>query len=80
MLLLSTLVFYSVLLLLLYSVRPALLAAHSHFSLSPSRSPLYSDAVPSFILMAIKGNTVVTYVYELRGEEVTVSKSEFTKK
>jgi len=32
------------------------------------------------VLMAIQGNKVVTYVYELDGEKVAVSKSEFTKK
>ncbi len=35
--------------------------------------------VPSFVLMAIKGPKVVTYVYELRDGEVNVSKSEFIK-
>ena len=40
---------------------------------------LYSDVIPSFVLMAIKGNKVVTYVYELKDGEVSVSKSEFTK-
>jgi len=35
--------------------------------------------IPSFVLMAIKGSKVVTYVYELRDGEVHVSKSEFTK-
>ena len=40
---------------------------------------LFSDVVPSFVLMAIKGNKVVTYVYELKDNEVSVSKSEFTK-
>jgi vacuolar protein sorting-associated protein 29 len=39
----------------------------------------YSDVIPSFVLMAIKGNKVVTYVYELKDGEVSVSKSEFTK-
>ena len=38
-----------------------------------------SDVIPSFVLMAIKGNKVVTYVYELKDGEVSVSKSEFTK-
>jgi len=35
--------------------------------------------IPSFVLMAIKGNKVVTYVYELKENEVNVSKSEFVK-
>lgn len=39
-----------------------------------------SDVIPSFVLMAVKGSKVVTYVYELRGSEVNVSKSEFIKK
>jgi len=37
------------------------------------------NVIPSFVLMAIKGNKVVTYVYELRDGEVNVSKSEFIK-
>lgn len=39
-----------------------------------------SAVIPSFVLMAVKGPKVVTYVYELRDGEVNVSKSEFTKK
>eukprot|EP00455_Lapot_gusevi_P016884 TRINITY_DN1885_c0_g1_i1.p1 TRINITY_DN1885_c0_g1~~TRINITY_DN1885_c0_g1_i1.p1 ORF type:complete len:159 (-),score=58.78 TRINITY_DN1885_c0_g1_i1:270-746(-) len=42
-------------------------------------SAFTSDVIPSFVLMAIKGNKVVTYVYELRDNDVSVSKSEFTK-
>jgi len=38
-----------------------------------------ATVIPSFVLMAIKGSKVVTYVYELRDGEVHVSKSEFTK-
>jgi len=38
-----------------------------------------TPVVPSFVLMAIKGAKVVTYVYELRDGEVNVSKSEFIK-
>lgn len=38
-----------------------------------------TDVVPSFVLMAIKGDKVVTYVYELRDGEVNVSRSEFVK-
>lgn len=41
--------------------------------------PVCSDVVPSFVLMAVKGNKVVTYVYELKDGEVAVSKSEFVK-
>lgn len=35
--------------------------------------------IPSFILMAMQGNKVVAYVYELKGDTVTVSKSELIK-
>jgi len=42
-------------------------------------SPITSNVVPSFVLMAVKGNKVVTYVYEIKDGEVNVSKSEFTK-
>uniref|UniRef100_A0A6V3RWQ2 Vacuolar protein sorting-associated protein 29 n=1 Tax=Lotharella globosa TaxID=91324 RepID=A0A6V3RWQ2_9EUKA len=44
-----------------------------------------NSSVPSFILMAIKGNNVVTFVYELKfdpdtnQQKVSVSKSEFSK-
>lgn len=37
------------------------------------------DVVPSFILMAVQGAKVVAFVYELKGDNVVVSKSEFTK-
>jgi vacuolar protein sorting-associated protein 29 len=37
------------------------------------------EVAPSFILLAIQGNKVVTYVYELHGDQVDVSKSEFSK-
>lgn len=42
-------------------------------------SSFSTGVVPSFVLMAIKGHKVVTYVYELRDGEVNVSKSEFIK-
>lgn len=38
-----------------------------------------SDVIPSFILMAIQGSKVVAFVYELKGDNVVVSRSEFTK-
>ncbi len=59
----------------------ALLIASHNPSERPSISLLFDrrDVVPSFVLMAVKGNKVVTYVYELRGNEVNVGKSEFTK-
>lgn len=41
--------------------------------------PPHSSSTPSFILMAITGPKVVTYVYELNGDKVDVSKSEFSK-
>jgi len=34
---------------------------------------LHSDAVPTFVLMDIQGTHVVTYVYQLHGEEVKVT-------
>ncbi|KAL3786332.1 hypothetical protein ACHAW5_001517 [Stephanodiscus triporus] len=37
------------------------------------------DVNPSFILLAIQGNKVVCYVYELKDGEVDVSKTEFSK-
>ena len=42
-------------------------------------SSLTTDVTPSFILLAIQGRKVVTYVYELHGDQVDVSKSEFSK-
>lgn len=51
----------------------------SAFSLHNSFSTLTADVTPSFILLAIQGSKVVTYVYELHGDQVDVSKSEFSK-
>jgi vacuolar protein sorting-associated protein 29 len=48
-------------------------------SITGSYSTLTTDVVPSFILLAIQGTKVVTYVYELNGDQVDVSKSEFSK-
>ena len=45
----------------------------------PLCSTLTTEVVPSFILLAIQGSKVVTYVYELHGDQVDVSKSEFSK-
>jgi hypothetical protein len=42
-------------------------------------STLTTEVIPSFILLAIQGSKVVTYVYELHGDQVDVSKSEFSK-
>lgn len=44
-----------------------------------SQSTLTTEVTPSFILLAIQGVKVVTYVYELHGDQVDVSKSEFSK-
>ena len=38
------------------------------------------EVVPSFILLAIQGSKVVSYIYELHGDQVDVLKSEFTKR
>ncbi len=38
-----------------------------------------SDVVPSFVLLAVQEDKVVCYVYELKGNDVDVSKTEFTK-
>jgi hypothetical protein len=38
------------------------------------------DVVPSFILLAVQESKVVCYVYELKNDQVDVSKTEFTKK
>jgi len=48
-------------------------------SITGAFSTLTTTPIPSFILLAIQGPKVVTYVYELRGESVEVSKSEFSK-
>ena len=49
-------------------------------SVTGAYSSLDSDVIPSFILLAVQGNKVVTYVYELKNDKVEVSKSEFQKK
>uniref|UniRef100_A0A7S2S7P2 Vacuolar protein sorting-associated protein 29 n=1 Tax=Rhizochromulina marina TaxID=1034831 RepID=A0A7S2S7P2_9STRA len=49
-------------------------------SITGAYSATEPDVIPSFILLAVQGNKVVTYVYELHGEKVEVSKSEFQKK
>ncbi len=38
-----------------------------------------TDVVPSFVLLAVQDDKVVCYVYELKGNDVDVSKTEFTK-
>lgn len=49
-------------------------------SVTGAYSALESDVVPSFVLLAVQGSKVVTYVYELKDGKVEVSKSEFQKK
>ena len=55
------------------------------FAHSTDTDQQYADAsntgnmIPSFILLAIQGNKVVTYIYELHGDQVDVSKTEFCK-
>lgn len=46
---------------------------------APISSTLTPEVTPSFILLAIQGSKVVTYIYELHGDQVDVSKSEFSK-
>ena len=49
-------------------------------SITGAYSPLNKDVKPSFVLLAIQGDKVVCYVYELANGEVEVSKTEFSKK
>ncbi|XP_077995528.1 vacuolar protein sorting-associated protein 29 isoform X2 [Glandiceps talaboti] len=42
-------------------------------------SPLDTNVSPSFVLMDIQASTVVTYVYQLLGEEVKVERIEYKK-
>ena len=48
-------------------------------SITGAYSTITCDVTASFILLAIQGAKVTTYVYELRGDQVEVSKSEFSK-
>lgn len=48
-------------------------------SITGAFSSSTSDVVPSFLLMAVQGPKVVAFVYEMKGDNVVVSKSEFTK-
>ncbi|DAZ99296.1 TPA: hypothetical protein N0F65_005464 [Lagenidium giganteum] len=48
-------------------------------SITGAFSSTSSEVIPSFILMAVQGNKVVAFVYELKGDNVVVSKSEFVK-
>jgi len=62
-----------------YVVNPG--SATGAYSTIPSKTSdgQIKEIIPSFILMAIKGSTAVTYVYELKNGEVNVTKSEFSK-
>lgn len=40
---------------------------------------LYSNIIPSFVLMDIQASTVVTYVYQLIGDDVKVERIEYKK-
>jgi len=48
-------------------------------SITGAYSSLTPEVFPSFILLAVQGSKVVTYVYELHGGEVKIQKSEFQK-
>ena len=48
-------------------------------SITGSYSSVNTEVLPSFILLAIQGSKVVTYVYEIVDGEVTVQKSTFEK-
>ena len=55
-----------------------------HFYINPGSatgaySPLDLKVTPSFVLMDIQQSTVVTYVYQLIGEEVKVERIEYKK-
>ena len=47
-------------------------------SITGAYAPATNEVVPSFILLAVQGPKVVVYLYELHGDSVDVSKSEFT--
>ncbi|XP_005189280.1 vacuolar protein sorting-associated protein 29 [Musca domestica] len=42
-------------------------------------NPLDTNVIPSFVLMDIQSSTVVTYVYQLIGDEVKVERIEYKK-
>ncbi|KAJ8524364.1 hypothetical protein ON010_g16753 [Phytophthora cinnamomi] len=48
-------------------------------SITGAFSSSASEVIPSFMLMALQGPKVVAFLYELKGDNVVVSKSEFTK-
>lgn len=41
--------------------------------------PHFSNVKPSFVLMDIQASTVVTYVYQLLGDDVKVERIEYKK-
>eukprot|EP00636_Phaeomonas_parva_P012075 CAMPEP_0118854596 /NCGR_PEP_ID=MMETSP1163-20130328/2748_1 /TAXON_ID=124430 /ORGANISM="Phaeomonas parva, Strain CCMP2877" /LENGTH=190 /DNA_ID=CAMNT_0006787347 /DNA_START=149 /DNA_END=721 /DNA_ORIENTATION=- len=48
-------------------------------SITGSYSATTTQVTPSFMLLAIQGSSACIYVYELKDDEVEVSKSEFSK-
>ena len=48
-------------------------------SITGAYSSTQAEVTPSFVLLAVQGDKIVTYVYELHGDNVQVSKSEFQK-
>lgn len=48
-------------------------------SITGAFSSATADVTPSFMLMAVQGAKVVAFLYELKEDNVVVSKSEFTK-
>ncbi|KAL7631353.1 UNVERIFIED_CONTAM: hypothetical protein RMT77_018354 [Armadillidium vulgare] len=58
--------------------------AESRFFINPGSvtgayAPLEKEVTPSFVLMDIQSTTVVTYVYQLIGDEVKVERIEYKK-
>lgn len=41
---------------------------------------IFSDIIPSFVVMDIQSSTVVSYVYRLVDDEVKIEKIQYTKK
>eukprot|EP00538_Stauroneis_constricta_P007092 CAMPEP_0119554998 /NCGR_PEP_ID=MMETSP1352-20130426/7333_1 /TAXON_ID=265584 /ORGANISM="Stauroneis constricta, Strain CCMP1120" /LENGTH=212 /DNA_ID=CAMNT_0007601683 /DNA_START=12 /DNA_END=650 /DNA_ORIENTATION=+ len=48
-------------------------------SITGASSSMTRDVIPSFVLLAIQGEKIVCYLYELKNGEVDVSKTEFVK-
>lgn len=48
-------------------------------SITGAYSPLENESTPSFVLMDIQSNMVVTYVYQLQGNDVKVERIEYKK-